>query len=468
MRISFCTTCANRLSQLEQTFEANLAVIAKHPTVEWVIVNLGSRDALHEFMMRRLPALPSNVRYLRRLESQPWHMSKSKNIAHQAGTGDVLFNLDCDNFIGNAVEIVAEAFGRGVGGLHLWSGSFGDGTCGRVAVRRDLFYQYGGYDEALLPITYEDKDLLNRFRKAGVAVDHITCRPNSAIVNTREEALASCAINGLSWIECNRVNQRRSEDNLEAGKLVANDGREWGKAELVRYERNGDQQALMPRGDHRRAVPALSSPGLRVALGANLFKVRSSVTAPDREQRTGHRGRVVWFTGLSGAGKSTIALELERRLFAAGRFVYLLDGDNLRRGLCSDLGFSETDRSENIRRAAEVARVLADAGLICLAAFISPLHSDRENARKRFSAGQFIEVFVDAPIDVCRQRDPKGLYRRADRGEIPNFTGVGAPYEIPRNAELVLRTGETSVSECVNQVYEYLLAMEPATAEMAL
>lgn len=185
---------------------------------------------------------------------------------------------------------------------------------------------------------------------------------------------------------------------------------------------------------------------------ANLFWNRSQVSAEARAHRYGQVGRVVWFTGLSGSGKSTIANELERQLYALGRHVYLLDGDNLRHGLCSDLGFSAGDRTENIRRAAEVARLLADAGLICIAAFISPLRADRERARSLLPAGRFIEAYVATPVDVCRRRDPKGLYARADSGALKNFTGVSAPYEPPLHAEVTLHAGRDSVADCVAQL----------------
>ncbi|HWA08199.1 MAG TPA: adenylyl-sulfate kinase [Opitutaceae bacterium] len=190
------------------------------------------------------------------------------------------------------------------------------------------------------------------------------------------------------------------------------------------------------------------------------FWTASHVTAGARAARHGHAGCVVWFTGLSGAGKSTVATALEHRLFEAGRQAYLLDGDNLRHGLCSDLDFSAAGRTENIRRASEVARLFADAGMICLAAFISPRRADREHARGLLPAHRFIEVFVDTPIEVCRRRDPKGLYARADRGEIPEFTGVSAPYEPPLRPEITLRTDRETVEACVERILERLAAAQ--------
>lgn len=165
---------------------------------------------------------------------------------------------------------------------------------------------------------------------------------------------------------------------------------------------------------------------------------------------------VIWFTGLSASGKSTIAGALEQILTHQGYHTYLLDGDNVRHGLCSDLGFSDQDRKENIRRADEVAKLSADAGLITLAAFISPFRADRRLVREILPEGQFVEVFVDASLDVCKQRDPKGLYIKAERGEIKQFTGIDSPYEIPASPEIRIDAGRLSVTEAVNQLLAYL------------
>ena len=159
-------------------------------------------------------------------------------------------------------------------------------------------------------------------------------------------------------------------------------------------------------------------------------------------------GGVVWLTGLSGSGKSTIAAELERSLLALGRSVWVLDGDKVREGLCSDLGFSPEHRKENIRRVAEVARLFADAGLICIVAFISPYRADRERARSLLPAGRFVEVYLSTPLEVCERRDPKGLYAKARAGLVKDFTGITAPYEPPLKAELELRTDKLSLEEC--------------------
>ncbi|MCC4236075.1 adenylyl-sulfate kinase [Vibrio anguillarum] len=158
---------------------------------------------------------------------------------------------------------------------------------------------------------------------------------------------------------------------------------------------------------------------------------------------------VLWFTGLSGAGKSTIAGALEQRLAQLGYHTYLLDGDNVRHGLCSDLGFSEQDRRENIRRIGELAKLMADAGLIVLSAFISPHRAERQLVRDMLPQGEFIEVFVNTKLDVCEQRDPKGLYKKARAGEISNFTGIYSEYESPQNPEIDLAAGEKSIDELV-------------------
>ena len=164
----------------------------------------------------------------------------------------------------------------------------------------------------------------------------------------------------------------------------------------------------------------------------------------------------VWFTGLSGSGKSTLANLLDKRLFAAGRHTCLLDGDNLRHGLNRDLGFSDADRVENIRRVAEVARLMVDAGLIVLVSFISPFRSDRRMARSLFSDGEFVEVFVDTPLEVCEQRDVKGLYAKARRGDLKNFTGIDSPYEAPERPEVHLGPALLSPVACVEQIWASL------------
>jgi bifunctional enzyme CysN/CysC len=187
----------------------------------------------------------------------------------------------------------------------------------------------------------------------------------------------------------------------------------------------------------------------------NVYEVGHLPTRALRADRNGHRGGVLWFTGLSGAGKSTLAMQLEQRLFASGHQVYTLDGDNLRRGLNRDLGFSPAERAENIRRIGEVAALFADAGLIVITAFISPYRADRARAREAALNG-FHEIYLGASLGVCEQRDPKGLYRRARAGEIADFTGISAPYEAPLNPELVLDTGSLSIEQCLDQLVNYV------------
>lgn len=182
----------------------------------------------------------------------------------------------------------------------------------------------------------------------------------------------------------------------------------------------------------------------------------SSVTRNDRERRNAHKGQIVWLTGLSGAGKSTLASRVEEVLFQSGCRTYLLDGDNVRHGLCSDLGFSAKDRQENIRRIGETARLFMDAGIIVLTAFISPFRADRELVRALVQPGDFIEVYCNATLHVCENRDPKGLYKKARRGDIPEFTGISSPYEAPLKPEIEVFTGRENLDVCVAQVIDHL------------
>ena len=171
-----------------------------------------------------------------------------------------------------------------------------------------------------------------------------------------------------------------------------------------------------------------------------------------RSQRLNQKPCLLWFTGLSGSGKSTIAGELERQLFARGHMSYLLDGDNVRLGLNKDLGFGDAARVENIRRVGEVGKLMVDAGLIVLAAFISPFRADRDLVRGLLPEGEFIEIFANTPLDVCEQRDPKGLYVKARAGQIKQFTGIDSPYEAPLNPEITIESGKQSVAQAVDQI----------------
>lgn len=182
----------------------------------------------------------------------------------------------------------------------------------------------------------------------------------------------------------------------------------------------------------------------------------SDIEKPQREALLKQKGVILWLTGLSGAGKSTVAVALEQALHVAGHAGYRLDGDNLRHGLNKDLGFSPEDRTENIRRVGEVAALMADAGLIVMASFISPYRQDREQVRALVEPGVFVEVYVKVELATAEKRDPKGLYKKARAGEIPEFTGISAPYEEPENAELVVNTDELSVDEAVTHIMEWL------------
>lgn len=188
----------------------------------------------------------------------------------------------------------------------------------------------------------------------------------------------------------------------------------------------------------------------------NLTKHEGKVSYKDRCRNLNQPGLVIWFTGLSGSGKSTIAVELEHRLFKQKKAVYRLDGDNIRYGLNNDLGFSETDRFENLRRIAEVAALIKDAGLIVLVGSISPYRQMRDFARQKVGGDSFIEVFVRTAIETCAIRDPKGLYDKAKRGEIKDFTGISAPYEEPLNPEIIIDTDQLTINESVDLVWEYL------------
>ncbi|OXS80068.1 adenylyl-sulfate kinase [Domibacillus enclensis] len=181
-----------------------------------------------------------------------------------------------------------------------------------------------------------------------------------------------------------------------------------------------------------------------------------SLTKEERRKKNGHHSAVLWFTGLSGSGKSTVANAAARRLFDQNVSTYVLDGDNVRHGLNKDLGFSDEARKENIRRIGEVAKLFVDGGQLVFTAFISPFREDRDTVRALLNADEFIEVFVECPIEKCEERDPKGLYKKARAGEIPEFTGISSPYEAPETPELVVNTDTYSVDECVDQIVEYL------------
>ena len=185
----------------------------------------------------------------------------------------------------------------------------------------------------------------------------------------------------------------------------------------------------------------------------NVVWQQNKVSYEERCQILGQRGKVIWFTGLSGSGKSTIAIELEKMLNEEGKAVYLLDGDNIRCGINSDLGFSDEDRNENIRRISEIAALFQDAGIITLVSFISPFRQMRRKARERVGEGNFVEVYVNTDLETCMERDPKGLYKK----DIKNFTGKDSGYEEPENPEIVLDTKKYSPGECAKQIFDYIM-----------
>jgi bifunctional enzyme CysN/CysC len=211
---------------------------------------------------------------------------------------------------------------------------------------------------------------------------------------------------------------------------------------------------LVDRHTHATVAAGMASHTLRRA--QNVHTQALSITREDREKLNGHRGKVIWFTGLSGSGKSTLANALEVELYRQGFRTYILDGDNVRQGLNKDLGFTDADRVENIRRTAEVAKLMADAGMIVMTAFISPFKREREMARELVGVTSFVEVYVNTPLEVCEKRDVKGLYKKARAGFIPNMTGVNSPYEYPDNPDFVANTNKESIYTIVNKLNNFI------------
>jgi adenylylsulfate kinase len=189
---------------------------------------------------------------------------------------------------------------------------------------------------------------------------------------------------------------------------------------------------------------------------SNVTWFERRLTKDDYRKRNGHNSAVLWFTGLSGSGKSTLAHLVEERLFEKGWYTYILDGDNVRHGINGDLGFSETDRRENIRRIGEVSKLFTEAGVVVLAAFISPYRQDRDRVRALFEPREFIEIYLKCDLRTCEERDPKGLYRKARAGELPDFTGIDSPYEEPSDPELIIDTGKMGIEESVEAILKYL------------
>ncbi|MDC9513025.1 adenylyl-sulfate kinase [Pseudoalteromonas sp. CST5] len=189
----------------------------------------------------------------------------------------------------------------------------------------------------------------------------------------------------------------------------------------------------------------------------NIVWHAQTVSRDKKQQHKGHKPVLLWYTGLSGSGKSTVANAVEAKLFSLGCHTYLLDGDNVRMGLNKGLTFSDEDRIENIRRISEVAKLFVDAGLIVSTAFISPFKADRAQARNIVNEGEFVEVFIDTPLAVCESRDPKGLYKKARAGEIPNFTGISSAFDVPENPDIHVKTAEQTIEQCAAQIVDYLI-----------
>lgn len=235
-----------------------------------------------------------------------------------------------------------------------------------------------------------------------------------------------------------------SECNLSLSRLLA----------FSPYDRSKTLGSfiLVDRFSQATVAAGLIKHNLRRA--QNVHRQTLSIGRSEREHLNGHKGKVIWFTGLSGSGKSTVANALEKELHAQGKRTYILDGDNVRQGLNKDLGFTDADRVENIRRIAEVAKLMMDAGLIVMTAFISPFRAERKMARDLIGEDNFVEVFVDTPLEICEERDPKGLYKKARRGELPNMTGIDSPYEVPARPEITLRTANLKLENMVHKLIE--------------
>jgi bifunctional enzyme CysN/CysC len=258
---------------------------------------------------------------------------------------------------------------------------------------------------------------------------------HSIDVNSGEE-------NSATSLEMNEIGVVEIATNSPLALLPYKESREFGNFILVDRLTFQSVGAGMIRHSLRR--------------GENITYQSYEVNKAARESAKNQRAQMIWLTGLSGSGKSTIANALEKRLHALGMHAYVLDGDNLRMGLNVDLGFTAADRAENVRRVSEVGKLMVDAGLIVITALVSPFEVDRQRARSIFNEGDFIEVFVDTPVEVCIARDPKGLYKKAAKGEIPNFTGVGQDYERPTNPDLKI-DGQDDVQKNTEQILKYLL-----------
>jgi hypothetical protein len=237
VRISLCTTCHNRCYQLRKVFGENIEVIRNSKEVEWVILNCGSQDDLHSFMIDRIPNCNSRITYAREISGRSWHVSLSKNIAHKMGSGDILMNLDCDNRIGQAITDIRLHMNENVGAMHLCSGKKGDGTHGRIAIHRNLFYEIGGYDESLLPMGYQDSDLLARVEHRALVLT-VPCGSKISVVNSKQDSVRHCRIDKMNWKTMKNINRQTCQRRYMAGQFVANNASRWGQADLEYFTRS--------------------------------------------------------------------------------------------------------------------------------------------------------------------------------------------------------------------------------------
>lgn len=279
--LSFCTTCRNRLWQLQQTFSVNAEIVANDPRLEWVIVNYGSADGLAEFARGAMKDLPENICYVEDHSGQPWHASRAKNLAHRAARGRFLFNLDCDNYIGLHVETMLAGFAQGHRIGHFWSGLGDDGTCGRIGIEANLFHQIGGYDESMLPMGFQDIDLLRRARIVAGQGFFLPAEPGSAIPNTADDKIANCAGQGRTWSELNRENRRHSEARISSGRIIANESGRWSamNATIIRGAGATKPQEKETVGSTEDAMhrSSLSVPELLRSMGKDHQRVRQQL-----------------------------------------------------------------------------------------------------------------------------------------------------------------------------------------------
>lgn len=247
VKISFCTTCFRRGTQLAQTICSNAAVIAANSDVEWIILGYSDDMETKSLVSKNIASFSRRITYVHDERSRPWHLSTAKNLAHRLATGRILMNLDCDNYIGNGHSVIRAAFAMGHKIVHQWSGVHGDGTCGRIAIARDIYYMLGGYDEALEPMGYQDVDLLNRAFACGISPLHAHCDSSLAIPNSKLESVRHVDTNGRLWAELNQASKDRSSRNIARGELVANTSKVVDDEVFALYY--GSQQDI-PGGPH--------------------------------------------------------------------------------------------------------------------------------------------------------------------------------------------------------------------------